>query len=105
MLLVLTAAAGTYTALGTEPFWNLVVDRRALRLERAGEPTVTRRRPVLRIRKGVRRYTAGDMTVQVVRQRCSDGMSDRLFADRVTVRWRGQVLEGCGRPIGASPDP
>ncbi len=100
-LLLLTAAAATYTALGTEPFWNLAIERRMLRLERPGKPAVTLPRPILRIRNGVRRYTARGMTVDVVHARCSDGMSDRLFPDRVTVRWRGRVLRGCGgHPIG-----
>lgn len=103
-LLLPTAAAATYTALGTEPFWNLAIERRMLRLERPGKPAVTLPRPTLRIRNGVRRYAARGMTVEVARECCSDGMSDRLFPDRVTVRWRGQVLTGCGgRPTTTSP--
>ncbi|MEH3036363.1 MAG: hypothetical protein PGN23_07730 [Sphingomonas adhaesiva] len=104
-LLLLTATASAYTALGTEPFWNLAIDRRRLRLDRLGQRPVVLPRPRLRISADARRFTARGMTVDVVRARCSDGMSDRIFPDRVTVRWRGQVLRGCGGRPRERPGP
>lgn len=96
MLILLAAAAAEYRAIGTEPFWSLVVGRRTIVLDRLGEPPLSVRTPRVRRIAGGRRYDTRTIRVTIVRRRCGDGMSDRVFPDTVTVVTRGQVLRGCG---------
>ncbi len=96
LLLAAAAVPATYSALGTEPFWHLAITRRTMRLTRPDAPPLVVRAPRPRPTRTGRRYTAPAMTVEIVRARCSDGMSDRVFPNRVTVRVRGTVLRGCG---------
>lgn len=97
--LTLLATAGTsfsYHALGTEPFWSVTITRRAIRLERPDAPPLVVRRPPARITRTGRRYAARAITIEIVRARCSDGMSDRLYPDTVAVRLHNTTLHGCG---------
>ncbi len=109
MLTILAAAApaaaspaaaatppNTYRALGTEPFWNVVVEGRQLRLSEPGKPEVLLlvRSPVATARGW--RWRNPAVTMETERRPCSDGMSDRRFPDRVTVTYRGRTLRGCG---------
>ncbi len=99
MSLILLAAAATpllYHALGTEPFWSVTITQRAIRLERPDTPPLVVRRPPARVTRKGRRYATRKITVEIVRARCSDGMSDRLYPDTVTVRLRHTTLHGCG---------
>jgi heat shock protein HslJ len=98
-LALLAAAApapADYRALGTEPFWSLSIGRSRMRLSEAGRPDATIATPRAQVTKRGRRYVSRTVAVEIVRARCSDGMSDRTYPDRVTVRWRGRVLKGCG---------
>lgn len=95
-LALAATSAGTYTALGTEPFWSLALDTRRVRFERAGERAVVWRTPARRaLFKGVR-YVARGRAIDITHARCSDGMSDRVYPDRVTVRVGGSTYHGCG---------
>lgn len=98
-LALLAAAIATplpYKALGTEPFWSVTVTRGTIRLERPDAPPVVVRGVRRRIAGGGGRFVARGVRMDVVRRRCSDGMSDRVFPDTVTVRFRGALLKGCG---------
>lgn len=106
MVLTMLAAAATppttYRAVGTEPFWNVVIEGRQLRLSEAGRPDVLllARGPVATERGW--RWRNPAITVEAERRPCSDGMSDRRFPDRVTVTYRGRTLRGCGGAATAS---
>jgi heat shock protein HslJ len=96
---VLAASPSTpadYRALGTEPFWSLTISGSRIRLSEPGRPNATVLAPRAQVTKRGRRYVARAVSVDIVREQCSDGMSDRSYPDRVTVRWRGRVLKGCG---------
>jgi len=86
----------TYRALGTEPFWNLTIGARTMRFEAAGRPAVSVATP--RVIHGF----AGEMwqtrriNVNTVHKSCSDGMSDTVYADTVTVKVDGRTYQGCG---------
>ena len=100
MIAALAIAAATppasYRALGTEPFWNVAIAGRRARI---GEPG--RRDMVVAVGHPERRprgwhWRSRALTITTERAACSDGMSDRVYPDRVTIVWRGRRLEGCG---------
>lgn len=85
-----------YRASGTEPFWALTIDTRTMRLEEAGRRPTSVARPVMRPGFNGERYVARGMIVDVIRVRCTDGMSDRSYRDTVTVQVGRRTLRGCG---------
>ncbi|NAZ36700.1 COG3650 family protein [Rubellimicrobium sp. CFH 75288] len=85
---------------GTEPFWSLTLDTRGARFERMGEGAIPLRQhgEVAGFRGGVAAFDAGGETLDltVIRQACSDGMSDRPYGFTALVWNRGELfLEGC----------
>jgi uncharacterized membrane protein/heat shock protein HslJ len=96
----LPAAAQTpvdpYVARGTEPFWALTIDGRTMRFEAPD------RQPVVVPAPKVIHGFAGEIWqsrrigVNTNHVRCSDGMSDRVYPDTVTVTVDGRVYKGCG---------
>lgn len=95
-----TAPAGTYHALGTEPFWTLSIgDGRLVYQQNEGEPVLTVPAPAPSAIPNGRQYRTDRITATIVRGLCSDGMSDRVYADTVTVEVGGQKWLGCGVPI------
>ena len=85
-----------YHAVGTEPFWNLLIDERNLTFTLAGSA------PVLQPTPGVIHGFAGEIYqsrrihVNIVHAPCSDGMSDRIFPDKVQVAVDDHQFSGCG---------
>jgi uncharacterized membrane protein len=92
-------AAGPYRALGTEPFWSVTVAAGRMTFESPGGPPVSTPAPPPRPTANGRRYETPRLTMDVARGECSDGMSDRRYADTVTVRMDGRTLNGCGGDI------
>lgn len=88
--------AESYRAIGTEPFWSLTIGRDVMRLEELERPPVAVRTPGARPSFNGRRYVTRRMAVDVTRARCSDGMSDRVYPDTVTVTIGRRILRGCG---------
>ena len=87
-----------YSALGTEPFWSVEIADGRIRYDSPeGRFSVAAPEPVAT--EGGRRYETPRLTVDVRRGVCSDGMSDSLYADTVTVVADGLALEGCGGGI------
>ena len=89
--------AAPYRALGTEPFWNLLIDERHLTFIQPDAQPITQ--PTPRVINGFAGpiYQTPRINVNVVlNQRCSDGMSDRVYPDRVQVTVDGRRFEGCG---------
>lgn len=92
--------AAAYMALGTEPGWTLEITRE--RLNYAGDYGETRivvPNPGARAMVGGETYVTDRLSVEVVRDECSDGMSDRRYADTVTVIADGKTVKGCGGAI------
>ncbi|GAA4006886.1 META domain-containing protein [Sphingomonas humi] len=95
----------SYKAVGTEPFWALKLDGRQMVFSEAGSGV-----PVIEPQPKAIHGFAGDIyqgrriNVNIVHgQRCSDGMSDRVYADRVQVRVDGRAFEGCGGEVATAP--
>ena len=87
----------TYRALGTEPFWGLLIDPNTITFTAPdAAPVIQRTPPVINGFAGAI-YQTPRINVNIVRnQRCSDGMSDRVYPDKVQVTVDGRRFEGCG---------
>ncbi|WP_343347049.1 META domain-containing protein [Sphingomicrobium sp. XHP0239] len=87
-----------YRAVGTEPFWSLDINPRSMRFEAAGARSVTENTPRVQASYDRDYYRGDRIEVNIIRQRCSDGMSDRIYPDQVQVRVDGREWRGCGAP-------
>ena len=89
--------APPYRALGTEPFWNVLIDPVNITfIQPDAAPIVQRTPPVINGFAGPI-YQTPRIGVNVVKnQQCSDGMSDRVYPDRVQVTVDGRQFNGCG---------
>lgn len=103
-----TAPAGptaTYRALGTEPFWSLELNGREMVFTEANAPGVRIAEPQPQPIHGFAGdiYQGRRINLNIVHgQRCSDGMSDRVYRDKVQVRVDNRSFEGCGNAIESS---
>lgn len=91
-------ASQPYRALGTEPFWSLDIGAREMVFNEANangvvivQPTP---RPIIGFAGEI--YQTPRINVNIVHARCSDGMSDRVYPDKVQVTVDGRRFEGCG---------
>lgn len=102
---LMTAAAPavaqpSYRALGTEPFWSVTIERGRMLYEDAEGKRIAVRVPRARPMRAGRSYVTRRLRLAIFRQQeCSDGMSDRRYADTVRVTVDGRRLEGCGGAI------
>ena len=89
---------GTYRALGTEPFWSLTIDAQRIVFTEANAPGVEIAQPTPKVIIGIAGeiYQTPRINVNIVHAQCSDGMSDRVYPDKVQVRVDGRQFEGCG---------
>ena len=85
-----------YHAVGTEPFWNLLIDEHDLTFTLAGMPVVTQPTPKVIIGFAGEIYQTPRINVNIVHGQCSDGMSDRVYPDKVQVTVDAHHFEGCG---------
>ncbi|HVI98667.1 MAG TPA: META domain-containing protein [Sphingomonas sp.] len=90
-------AGDTYRAIGTEPGWALTIGPRTMRYEgNYGQNVVEAPTPEARPTFNGRRYETRQLTVDITRTPCSDGMSDRRYPDTVRVTTRRGTVRGCG---------
>lgn len=93
-----SAASGAYRALGNEPFWSLDIGTNQIVFNEAnapGTPVVQPTpRPIIGFAGEI--YQTPRINVNIVHARCSDGMSDRVYPDRVQLTVDGRRFEGCG---------
>ena len=85
-----------YHAIGTEPFWGLLIDEHDLTFTQPDAQPI--RQPTPRVIHGVAGeiYQTSRINVNIVHAPCSDGMSDRTYPDKVQVTVDGRRFEGCG---------
>ena len=100
----LAQPTGTYRALGTEPFWSLTITRQRMTFEDSEGQRVSVPTPEPAYPRYIgRNYFSQRLRVNIrTTHNCSDGMSDRAYADEVEVVVDGRRLEGCG---GAFTEP
>ncbi len=93
-----------YMALGTEPGWTLEITPGRLNYDGDyGETKIMVPNPGAKPSLNGRTYVTDRLSVVIKNAPCSDGMSDRRFADTVRVIAGGRTLHGCGGKILA-PD-
>jgi heat shock protein HslJ len=88
--------AAPYHALGTEPFWNLLIDRHNLTFTQPDAQPVTQPTPPVIHGVAGEIYQTPRINVNIVHAQCSDGMSDRTYPDKVQVTVDGRQFNGCG---------
>ena len=89
-----------YMALGTEPGWTLEITPSRLNYDGDyGETKIMVPNPGAQPSMNGRTYAADRLSVVIKTAPCSDGMSDRRFADTVRVVADGKTLQGCGGKI------
>lgn len=94
------APPAAYMALGTEPGWTLEITPE--RLNYAGDYGETRiavPNPGGTVSLHGSRYVTDRLVVDITRGECNDGMSDRRYANTVTVAADGKTVKGCGGAI------
>lgn len=103
MLLAALLAIGTqatagerYSALGTEPFWSVSIENGRMTYEAANGPNFSVAAPAPAQIYNGRTYAADRLIVSLTHAQCSDGMSDAIYADTVTVTVDGVTHRGCG---------
>ena len=94
---------GTYRALGTEPFWDITIDSaRIVFTDRGNNVQVVQPTPSVIGGFAGEIYRTPRIGVNIVHTQCSDGMSDRVYPDKVQVDVDGTRYNGCG---GAAVQP
>lgn len=88
--------AAPYRAVGTEPGWSLIIDDRELTFIHMDGTQVRQPRPQVINGVAGEIYQTQRINVNVVHAQCNDGMSDRLYRDKVQVTVDGRRFEGCG---------
>ena len=87
---------GVYRATGTEPFWSLTIDERNIIFTEMGGAPITQPTPRVIVGFAGEIYQTPRIGVNIVHKQCSDGMSDRIYADSVQVDVDGRRFNGCG---------
>jgi uncharacterized membrane protein len=88
--------APPYHALGTEPFWNLLIDEHNLTFVEPEAQPITQPTPKVIHGFAGEIYHTPRINVNIVHGTCSDGMSDRVYPDKVQVTVDGRQFNGCG---------
>jgi uncharacterized membrane protein len=85
-----------YHAVGTEPFWNLLIDEHDITFVQPDQQPVRQRTPAVIHGFAGEIYQTPRINVNIVHATCSDGMSDRAYPDKVQVTVDGKRFAGCG---------
>ena len=86
-----------YRATGTEPFWGLLIDPINITFTAPDIAPITQPTPPVINGFAGPIYQTPRINVNIVKgQQCSDGMSDRVYPDKVQVTVDGRRYEGCG---------
>jgi len=93
-------ARDAYFALGSEPGWTLEITSARLNyVGDYGDTRIAEANPGARAGFNGRLYQGDRLIVDVTHAPCRDGLSDRRYADSVTVSAEGKRLRGCGGAV------
>ena len=89
--------AAPYRAVGTEPFWNLLIDEHDITFIQPDAQPIRQPTPKVIVGIAGEIYQTPRIGVNIVHSPgCSDGMSDRVYPDKVQVTVDGRQFSGCG---------
>ena len=88
--------AAPYHGVGTEPFWNLIIDDKNVTFIRPEEQPIVQPKPQPIVGFAGEIYRTPRIDANIVHAQCSDGMSDRVYPDKVQVTVDGHQYNGCG---------
>ena len=91
-----------YRALGAAPFWSARLYGGRMAFETPGRDILNVEMPPREETKPGFAHVTPDFSISVEHARCTDPLTGRPFADKVTVRVGDTLFEGCG---GRSPSP
>lgn len=96
------------TARGTEPFWALIIDGKAMKLTRPDYPDIHAEAPGAAIAGGRATWVATtpegqQITVSLFASGCSDGMSDLKYPMTAEVVMLNESLRGCAAKTAELP--
>ena len=98
------AAAKPYSVIGTEPFWGLSIEPKTITFDLMDHPKVRQPTPKPRKTKFGRISWTRRISVAIISdQPCSDGMTEYVYRDDVTVTVDGKKYLGCGGPRHLPP--
>ena len=92
-----------FQGLGTEPFWNIQITEEAIHFR--SPDTTEQWKAVSPIQSGSQLLfltedeSGNKISIVVLREKCSDGMSENEYAFRLTVERANQRLNGCAREL------
>src|SRR6185369_8937166 len=100
-LALAVAAVPRYEAHGTEPFWAVRIGGGRIVYTSSEGARLAVRTPRRRTIRNGYRYVTPRVRIEITHEQCSDGMSDRLYADsfRISFPGGGPPLEGCGGAV------
>ena len=90
------APPAPYHAVGTEPFWNLLIDEHDITFVLSGAQPIRQPTPKVIVGFAGEIYRTPRIDLNIVHHQCSDGMSDRTYPDQVTATVDGKQFKGCG---------
>jgi uncharacterized membrane protein len=82
--------------VGNEPFWNLLIDEHDITFVQPEQPPIRQPAPKVIVGIAGEIYQTPRINVNIVHAQCSDGMSDRVYPDKVQVTVDGKRFDGCG---------
>ena len=85
-----------YHAVGTEPFWDVLIDEHHVTVTLSGAQPIRQPTPPVIHGFAGEIYNTPRIRVNIVHGQCSDGMSDRIYPDKVQVDVDGHRFNGCG---------
>ena len=85
-----------FFAIGTEPFWSVEINRHDTIILNMPDWTQPLRAKISSKNEGVYSAVSDSLQVAVLPYFCSDGMSDFIYTNKVTVTHRGKTYKGCG---------
>jgi uncharacterized membrane protein len=85
-----------YHGVGTEPFWSLLIDEHDITFVQPEQQPIKQPTPKVIVAFAGEVYQTPRINVNIVHAQCSDGMSDRVYPDKVQVTVDGRQFNGCG---------
>ena len=85
-----------YRAVGAAPLWQVGVGNGFMSFETTGVPAVTLEAPARQQTAQGFTWRSAGLTIAVTHGDCTDALTRRVYADRVTVQSGAATYQGCG---------